>query len=266
MMCYVVVAGVTSAALTAWRLRVSGRTALRLQHRLEEERQRRAAAELRTLQSELNPHFVGNALGVVSSLLRTDAAAAERVLVQLGALLRGALARAATHEVTLREELVTSCSFLAVEHARLGRGLEVQWRVDESALDARVPHMILQPLIENAVKHGLAQRGSAGRIEVEARRGGERVLELVVRDDGAGPADRAPASAGIPERRGVGLANTRARLSELYGPTACLDLSHGEAGGTVARVRIPWHQEAMSALDLVAGGVDASIPFADRAP
>ena len=235
-----------------WRTRWSRASRLRLQQQLEEERQRRAAAELRALQSELNPHFVGNALTVVSSLIHTDRAAAGRVLEELGTLLRAALSRAATHEVTLREELATLRSFLAVEHARLGRRLDIHWQVDERALDGRVPHMILQPLLENAVKHGLAPRGQAGRIDVEARRG-ERELELVVRDDGVGLAPDCDAHHN--GRKGVGLANTRARLSELYGPLGQLELSGGASGGTVARVRIPWQSEADSAVKVAAGGV-----------
>lgn len=238
-MVYFIVVGATLAVLALWRTRWSHASRLRLHQRLEEERQRRAAAELRALESELNPHFVGNALGVVSSLIHTDRAAALCVLEELGTLLRAALSRAATHEVTLREELATLKSFLAVEHARLGRRLDIHWSVDEGALDGQVPHMILQPLVENAVKHGLAPRGQAGRIDVEARRG-ERELELVVRDDGVGlPLECATHD---DRRKGVGLANTRARLSELYGPIARLELSSGEAGGTVARVRIPWRR------------------------
>ena len=242
---YFSVLGIAVAVQALRRTRWSRASRLRLHQRLEEERQRRAAAELRALQAELNPHFVGNALTVVSSLIHTDRAAAVRVLEELGTLLRAALSRAATHEVTLREELATLKSFLAVEHARLGRRLDIHWQVDERALDGRVPHMILQPLLENAVKHGLAPRGEAGRIDVEARRG-DRELELVVRDDGVGLSiDCETHTNG---RKGVGLANTRARLSELYGPIARLELSSGESGGTVARVRIPWHSEMESGL------------------
>jgi len=238
------------------RMKWSRASRLRLHQRLEEEKQRRAAAELRALEAELNPHFVGNALTVVSSLIHTDRAAAVRVLEELGTLLRTALSRAATHEVTLREELATLKSFLAVEHARLGRRLDIHWQVDERALDGQVPHMILQPLLENAVKHGLAPRGQAGRIDVEARRG-ERELELVVRDDGVGLSHDCETQTN--GRKGVGLANTRARLSELYGPIARLELSSGESGGTVARVRIPWHREIGADLELAAGGAVAPL-------
>jgi LytS/YehU family sensor histidine kinase len=262
-MLYGAMIGAVTAVTTVRQARWTRASRLRLHLRLEEERQRRAAAELRALESELNPHFVGNALGVVSSLIRTDRAAARQVLEELGTLLRAALSRATTHEVTLREELATLRSFLAVEHARLGRRLDIHWRVDEATLDERVPHMILQPLVENAVKHGLAPHHMAGRIDVEARRA-DRELELVVRDDGVGLPHSG--DGGVAGRKGVGLANTRARLSELYGPLARLELSRGDPGGTVARVRIPWRSDPDAEFALAAGGA-APMPMirpADR--
>lgn len=204
----------------------------RLRTELERTRHGRVEAELRALKAEINPHFVGNALSVISGLMRSDPADAERVLSHLRDLLTAVVARAGTQEVTLREELATLEPFLAVERARLGRELEVAWNVDAGTLSARVPHMILQPLVENAVKHGLGPRGKAGRIEVAARRD-DRVLELTVYDDGVGFGDPA-------RRRGVGLSNARARLSELYGDRASLELSPALDGGTIARVRIPW--------------------------
>ena len=259
MVWYLAAAAAATAAIALWRTRWSRTSQLRLHQQLEDERHRRATAELRALESELNPHFVGNALGVVSSLVHTDRAAATLLLEELGVLLRAALSRTTTHEVTLRDELTTLRSFLEVEHARLGRRVDVRWLVEEGALDGWVPHMILQPLVENAVKHGLAPRREAGRIDIEARRG-DRELELVVRDDGVGVTTGTTAYSST-GGRGVGLANTRARLCELYGPMGRLDLSCGEGGGTVARVRIPWHLDSIHELDLVAGGgVTAAMP------
>lgn len=208
---------------------------IRLRTELERARHRQVEAELRALKAEINPHFVGNALSVISALMRSDPAAAERVLGHLADLLHAVGARAGTQEVTLREELATLEPFLAVERARLGRELEVAWNIDVGTLGGCVPHMILQPLVENAVKHGLAPRGKAGRIEVAARRD-DHVLELTVRDDGVGPGNP-------PSRRGVGLSNARARLSELYGGLASLELSPALDGGTIARLRIPWRED-----------------------
>ncbi|MBA3891079.1 MAG: histidine kinase, partial [Gemmatimonadaceae bacterium] len=249
-MFHLAVIGIYQAQAAMRRARWTQGSRLRLQLRLEEERHRAASAELRTLQAELNPHFIGNALGVVSSLVHTDRAAALRVLADLGVLLRGAVSRTRSHEVTLREELVTLRSFIAVEHARMGRPLDIRWSVQETALDRRVPQMILQPLLENAVKHGLGHRARAGRIDVEAHCT-DRELQLVVRDDGVGftPGDGSGTADG---RRGVGLTNTRARLSGLYGPQAGLELSRGESGGTVARVRIPSRDAGSPGLDFAA--------------
>jgi LytS/YehU family sensor histidine kinase len=230
---------------------VAGRMKLRAQ--VSETRRRRAEIALRALKAELNPHFVGNALTAVSALMRTDVEAAGRVVDQLGDLLRTVAAHVGTQEVTLGEELKTLEPFVAVERERYGRTLDVRWKVDAGALPGRVPHMILQPLVENAVKHGFAPRGGAGHIEVSARRGRGR-LEIAVRDDGVGMG--IPVPAGAPAGRGaaggagcggVGLSNTRARLSELYGKRATFDIAPADGGGTIARVTIPWHEGAARA-------------------
>jgi LytS/YehU family sensor histidine kinase len=172
--------------------------------------------------------------------MRTDLAAADRMLAQVAELLRTTFARTGIQEVTLREELEQLEPFLAVERARLGHALEVRWDVDEHALGGCVPHMILQPLLENAVKHGIAPRKGVGHIEVAARRGNGR-LELLVRDDGVGLADVVTARVGNGPG-GVGLSNTRARLTELYGGAASLELSQDTAGGAIARLSLPWRE------------------------
>ncbi|HEY5061038.1 MAG TPA: histidine kinase [Gemmatimonadaceae bacterium] len=226
----------------------------RLSLQLEDTRRRRGDAELRALKSELNPHFICNALTAVSVLMRTDSDAAARVLDQLSDLLRAAVDDAATQEVTLREELESLQPYLAVERVRLGRELDVGIDVDQQSLEGRVPHMILQPLVENAVRHGFApQRGVSGEaravagvdgggdlgghIRVHAHRDA-RYLELTVCDDGAGIS-----SASATNRAGgTGLANARARLSKLYGQSASLELSQAPHGGAIARLVIPWHE------------------------
>jgi LytS/YehU family sensor histidine kinase len=238
---YMFLAVVAHGTEYARRYRQARAAARRLRAELAEVGRRRATAELCALKAELNPHFLGNALHTVSALVHTDPDAAERVLTHLRALLRAAVARSRTQEVPLREELETLEPFLAVAQARLGQQLEVKWDVDEALLDARVPHMILQPLVENAVKHGLAPRRAIGHIEVAARRGADR-LELWVRDDGVGLVGNGHPSANA--RRGLGLANTRARLAELYGSSATLELMSGDKGGTVARLSVPWRDGA----------------------
>ncbi|HJR65572.1 MAG TPA: histidine kinase [Gemmatimonadaceae bacterium] len=233
---YAILAVVAYGFEYARRYRRARVVARNLSAELAEVSRRRAAAELSALKAELNPHFLGNALHTVSTLVRTNPAGAERVLGQLGELLRASAMRARTHEVTLREELETLEPYLAVEQTRLGQRLGVSWDVDEGLLEARVPHMILQPLVENAVKHGLAPRNTEGHIDVRARRRADR-LEVSIHDDGVGLAcDEPRPVAG----QGVGLSNARARLAELYGHTATLEVVPGDAGGTVARLSLPW--------------------------
>jgi two-component sensor histidine kinase len=218
--------------------RGSEAVALRLRSDVAEAGRRRAEAQLRALKMELNPHFLGNALAAVSSLVRTDPAAADRVITELVGVTHVALSHIETQEVTLGEEIAGLAPFLAVERARFGDRLDVTMNIPSAIRDARVPHLILQPLVENAVKHGLSPRG-AGHILVAAVRAGD-TLELSVQDDGVG-LQPSPRRSSPPHRTGgVGLTNIRARLLELYGSRATLDLvAHSEAG-TVARLRIPY--------------------------
>jgi LytS/YehU family sensor histidine kinase len=234
---YSVVAGIAHAVKYARGYHGSEAEGLRLRLELADTARRRAEAELRALKAELNPHFLGNAMGAVASLVRPDPAAAERMLAELDGLLRDAIARVGTQEVTLGEEIDCLAPFLALERARFGDRLVVSWVVDADALDARVPHLILQPLGENAVKHGHAPRGGPGQILVSGHRAGSR-LELAVRDNGVGL--RQAANAGKDWRHGVGLANARARLTQLYGSEASLDLESDNGGGTTARLTLPY--------------------------
>ena len=232
---YILLAVVAFGIEYARRYRGTRTVARALSDQLAEAGRQRAAAELCALKAQLNPHFLGNALHTVSTLVRTNPGGAQRVLQQLGDLLRSAATRARTPEVTLREELETLEPYLAVEQVRLGQRLGVRWDVDEDLLEAQVPHMILQPLVENAVKHGLTPRRTEGHIEVRARRHEDR-LEVSVRDDGVGlETDGGPRTGS-----GMGLSNTRARLAELYGGTATLELTRCADGGTVARLSLPW--------------------------
>lgn len=216
----------------------------------------RSRAELRAIKAELNPHFVGNALHTAAALVPSDAAAAEHMLAALAALAREATARADTVEVTLAEELASLDPFLALERARLGLRdgvLRVTWDVPPDVLDARVPHLLLQPLVENAVRHGLAPRGGVGRLTVRARRvGGGAVapvdhklvdLELAVVDDGVGVGGARPHFAAAGSRGmgcGAGTRSLRERLSELYGARATFALLPVDGGGTEARLRLPY--------------------------
>ena len=235
MMAYAILAGIFGAFEYARRYRSAEEKSLRLRADLAEAEHRRMEAELRALKAELNPHFLGNALAGAASLMHTDPAAARTVLTQLADMLGTAVARVGTQEVTLQEEINDLAPFIAVEQSRFGDRISVDWDVDDAAREARVPHLILQPLIENAVKHGLASRG--GRIVVAGRRRGSR-LELTVRDNGVG-LEEAKRATNV-RRSGIGLSNSRARLAQLYGSEATLQLEPAPERGTVVRLTLPW--------------------------
>jgi LytS/YehU family sensor histidine kinase len=155
-----------------------------------------------------------------------------RVLAGLGELLRHVLYGPGTHEVPLRDELAFVERYLAIERVRFGDRLRVEVEVEPGAMDAAVPNLLLQPLVENALKHGIAPRPDGGRVAVRARAAGA-VLRVEVCDDGGDLAGRE-----APAGRGLGLANTRARLDRLYGGRATLRVG-GHAGGTSAVVELP---------------------------
>jgi signal transduction histidine kinase len=235
MMIYFVFAGIVGAFEYARRHRGAETQGLRLAAELAEAERRRMEAELRALKAELNPHFLGNALAGAAALVRSDPARARAMLEQLADVVDTVVSRVGTQEVTLQEELDGLAPFIALEQSRLGERLAVQWDVEEQAREARVPHLILQPLVENAVKHGLSQRG--GRIVVGGRRTGDR-LQLSVRDDGVG-LEKAREATQV-RRGGIGLANSRARLEQLYGPAATLELAPAPGAGTIVTVTLPW--------------------------
>ncbi len=196
---------------------------------------RLARAQLHALQAQLHPHFLFNALNTVSACVHRDPHAAERMIARLSELLRGTLHTTATHEVPLAEELRLLESYLEIEQARFEDRLRVRWSIDPASRDARVPHLILQPLVENAVKHGIAPRSAPGTVEVSAARE-NGTLHVEVRDDGVG----VPAGFAWETRAGVGLANTRARLRTLYGDRHAFALEGVPGGGVAVRISIPF--------------------------
>lgn len=192
--------------------------------------------ELRLSETHLPPHFLLNSLHTIGVLVRErrrdDAVEA---LATVGDILRRAIGRAGEEEVTLADEVQLARKYLELERSRLGGGFRLDVEVDDGAGDALVPNLILQPLLENAVCHGLGPRGGRGTIRIVARADG-RTLEVAVVDDGVGLPDRWP-----PEETGVGLRGTRSRLDRLYGEDGELDLAPvGPDGtGTRATVRLP---------------------------
>ena len=200
-----------------------------------------AQAELHSLKMQLHPHFLFNALHTVGTLVRTGKSAlAVQVVGRLGDLLRRMLDGAATQEVPLREELEFARNYLDVEQARFSDRLKVTWTVEPGAQDAAVPHLILQPLLENAIRHGISAATASGILIVGARCT-NGTLHLTVRDDGPGMADDPSRSVGS---SGVGLANTRLRLARLYGDRAGLEVLNAEDGGVTSHVFLPFRPAA----------------------
>ncbi|HEX9631355.1 MAG TPA: histidine kinase [Gemmatimonadales bacterium] len=196
-----------------------------------------ADARLGALRMQLQPHFLLNSLNAVTVIVRDrDTATATRVLEQLGDLLRRVMRSDRPQEVTLAEELAFVRQYLAIEEVRFSDRLRPVIDVDPGLLSAAVPEFLLQPLVENAIRHGLARRVGATLLSIAARREGDHLV-LSVTDDGPGPEDAAPEPG-----EGVGLGNTRERLASLYGDRAGLTLARTPEGGATATVRLPYHE------------------------
>ena len=186
-------------------------------------------ARLKTLEAELHPHFLFNTLHAISTLVHTNPESADRMISRLSDLLRLTFDRSGAPGVSLQEELEFLQKYLEIEQVRFQDRLSVRFEVDPDTLDAEVPRLILQPLVENAIKHGIAPRSGQGLIQISARRHDDTIA-IEVRDDGIG------LSGGARSRLhdGVGLANTRDRLKCLYGDRQRLTFSDGQGGLAVA--------------------------------
>jgi sensor histidine kinase YesM len=198
-----------------------------------------AEAQLAQLQSQLRPHFLFNALNTVSSLMLTDTARADRVLTQLGDLLRASLRRVQAGPVPLRDELAMLGKYADIMRERFEDRAVLHWEVADDVLDVPVPPMLLQPLLENAFKHGVERSVEPVHISIRIRRG-DRMLKLEVHNTGSSM--QTPATAGARSadgESGVGLANCRERLRLLYGDAAWLWVIDDLAGGVSATVTLP---------------------------
>jgi two-component system LytT family sensor kinase len=196
-----------------------------------------AEARLGALRMQLNPHFLFNSLNALAVLVRDQKTRdASRMLELLGGVLRQVLQGEKRQEVPLTDELHFLEQYLAIEQVRFSDRMQVRWSIDASVRDALVPEFILQPLVENAIRHGIARRAEAGIIEISAAADGAD-LALTVRDDGPGYGASVPTG-------GVGLTNTRARLETLFGAAGRLELRRAENGGTIASVRFPLRRGA----------------------
>jgi hypothetical protein len=218
------------------------------------ERGRRAArlgaqlvdARLQALQQRLQPHLLFNALHAISALMHRDVELADRTLGDLSELLRTTLDQAGRQQMPLSAELALLRTYLRIEQTRFADRLVVRFDVQPDTLDGLVPTLVLQPIVENAIKHGIAKNPDTGHIDISARRVGEK-LWLEVRDDGAGLSENAYTAL----QKGVGVSTTRARLQHLYGPDFRFEFHTGPRGLGVI-VMVPWR----SAATMQNGGAD----------
>ena len=190
--------------------------------------------ELQILKMQLHPHFLFNTLHAIATLMGRDVGAARRMITRLSDLLRIALSHGSTNQVRLKEELEFLEAYLEIEQTRFGDRLTVEMNIPAEVLDAQVPNLLLQPLVENAVRHGISAQRSAGRIEISAAKNGDR-LYIEISNDGPG------FGAGSSRRgAGVGLVNTRARLQQLYGSAHLFEIADRPEGGVRVRLAIPF--------------------------
>ena len=225
---YVQVCGIGHGIYYAREYRDRDLSASRLKEQL-------AQAQLQVLRMQLHPHFLFNTLNTISALIHKDAAAADRMLALLGDLLRDSFQKIGAHEVSLKQEIDFLDRYLEIERTRFQDRLVVEKRIDPDSLDARVPNLILQPLVENAIRHGISRRAGIGQVEVSAHRD-NGMLAISIRDNGPG----LPNEDELTARGGIGLANSQARLEQLYGPAHRFELRNRPEGGLEVVLAFPF--------------------------
>jgi sensor histidine kinase YesM len=199
---------------------------------------RASQAQLQALKMQLHPHFLFNALHSISALVHTNPDAADKMIARLGDFLRLTLETSAAQEVPLQQEIEFLNCYLEIERIRFGERLTTRLDVDPQVLNCRVPNLILQPIVENAIRHGVAPRSAPGHVEISAARVGG-LLRLQVKDNGHGLPESAAVGRTPQQQGGVGLSNTRARLRQLYGTGYRFELANSPAGGAVVTLEIP---------------------------
>ncbi len=197
-------------------------------------------AQLKTLQQQLHPHFLFNTLHAISALMHRDVEAADRTLMRLSDLLRLTLEHIGQQEIPLQAELDFLSKYLQIEETRFADRLVVRFDVQAETLDTLVPNLILQPLVENAIKYGVAKKSGPGHIDISARREGDK-LRMEVRDDGEGLSEDALTAL----QKGIGVSTTRARLQHLFGADCRFEF-HRQTAGLSVVVVIPWKTEVRS--------------------
>jgi len=203
------------------------------------------AVQLQALRAQMNPHFLFNTLNSIAVLIRDDPDSAIDMLDHLSALLRLTLTRMDTQEVPLEEELKFLDRYCLIEQARFGDRLTVRKNIDPAVLHALVPYLVLQPLVENAVRHGIGRTPGPGTIEIGAVRE-NGILRLTVSDTGPGISNDTSAST----QEGIGIANTQKRLAHLYGDAQHFELKNRNQEGLLVTVAIPYHVDRSTPPDL----------------
>src|ERR1044072_1933482 len=198
---------------------------------------RLAQAQLEALRMQLHPHFLFNTLNSISVLMSEDITAARRMLIRLSELLRASLEKVGAQEVSLREELEFLTNYLEIEQTRFQDRLAFRMNVDPHVLNAKVPNLILQPLVENAMRHGAPPAGKPGLIEISAIRE-DGTVQLKVRDNGRGLGSASPQSL----EGGIGLSNTRGRLRQLYGSAHTFEIRNAGGGGFEVLIVLPFRR------------------------
>jgi LytS/YehU family sensor histidine kinase len=197
-----------------------------------------AQAQVRALKMQLHPHFLFNTLHSISSLVLEDPPKANSMIARLGDFLRLTIESSEQQLVTLKEEIEFLRCYLDIEQVRFGDRLTVAFELEPQALSARVPHLILQPIAENAIQHAIAPRAKPGHINIEAKRLNS-LLRVAISDNGPGISSNTIS----PAKKCVGLTNVRTRLQQTYGPDFRFALTNGGGGGLTVVMEIPFHRE-----------------------
>lgn len=195
-------------------------------------------AQLQALKMQLHPHFLFNTLHSISALLTKDVESARKMITRLGDFLRLTLENSGSQEVSLKQEMEFLSCYLEIERIRFQNRLVTHIDLGDQTLDAQVPNLILQPIVENAIRHGIAPRSSPGLIEIEAKQQ-NGTLRIQVRDNGPGLSEH-PTSANL-SKKGLGLSNTETRLERLYGADHLFKLCDNPGGGLIVTLEIPFH-------------------------
>ena len=203
-----------------------------------------AQAQLRALKMQLHPHFLFNTLHSISSLVLEDPPKANSMIARLGDFLRLTVDNSDQQLVTLKEETEFLRCYLDIEQVRFGDRLTVTFELEPQTLSAQVPHLILQPVVENAIQHAIAPRSTRGHINIEAKRLNS-LLRVAISDNGPGISS----NANLPWKQGVGLTNVRTRLQQIYGPDFRFELMNTNGGGLTAVMEIPFEREPNPNID-----------------